>query len=91
MEELRQVMKDLAMLRFADLRRLEIVNNRVTLGRWIDTLGFPAGVMLGPNTRAWKAVDVKQWLDQRAADSSGRSRKRGQDVSRRRFGLEFRA
>lgn len=70
LEELRQVMKDLAMLRFRDLQRLEIVNNRVTLARWIASLGFPAPVKLGPNTVAWKAADVKEWLDGRAANSS---------------------
>lgn len=48
------------------LRREEIC---ATLGihastfyRWLSAGAFPAGVMLGPNTRAWREDEVKQWL-----------------------------
>ena len=41
-------------LRFNDLKRQNIINNHVTLKRWIDQEDFPAGIMLGPNTRAWR-------------------------------------
>ena len=39
--------------RYADLVEDRIVNNRTTLSRWIKNYGFPAGVNLGPNTKAW--------------------------------------
>ena len=68
MKELMQGMKEsLAMLRFSDLKRLEIVRNRVTLSRWIDKSGFPAPIRLGPNSIAWRAVDIKKWLKERAS------------------------
>ena len=48
--------------RFADLKARAIVRNWPTLKRWIDQEGFPAGVMLGPNTRAWVESEVEEWL-----------------------------
>ena len=51
--------------RFKDLKAAGIVNNRMTLSRWIKYHGFPPGVLLGPNTRAWPADDVEAWLAQR--------------------------
>ena len=48
--------------RFSDLKAAGIVRNRMTLSRWIKLHGFPAGVLLGPNTRAWRADEVEQWL-----------------------------
>lgn len=48
-------------LRFEDLKRLGYVNNRTTLKRWVDTLGFPAGEMTGPNTRTWGENEVAEW------------------------------
>lgn len=56
-------------LRFCDLKALEIVHNRTTLARWIKKYGFPPGVLLGPNSRAWTADEVDTWLDARAAES----------------------
>jgi hypothetical protein len=52
-------------LRFHDLRAAGIVTNRMTLGRWIASQGFPRGVMLGLNTRAWPADEVEAWLANR--------------------------
>lgn len=54
-------------LRFKDLVERGIVRNRVTLGRWIKLHGFPPGVLLGPNTRAWPVDQVDTWLEARAA------------------------
>ncbi len=54
-------------LRFSDLVERGIVRNRVTLGRWIKLHDFPAGILLGPNTRAWPADQVEAWLAARAA------------------------
>ena len=56
-------------LRFSDLVERGIVRNRVTLGRWIKLHGFPAGIKLGPNSRAWPADQVDAWLAARAADT----------------------
>ncbi len=52
-------------LRFNDLKAREIVRNRTTLARWIKNYGFPPGVLLGPNTRAWLADEVDAWLEAR--------------------------
>ena len=54
-------------LRFNDLKAREIVRNRTTLARWIKKYGFPPGVLLGPNTRAWSADEVDAWLEARPA------------------------
>ena len=54
-------------LRFFDLKRRGIVNNRVTLRRWIQTRGFPAAVPLGQNTIAWREDEVEAWLAEREA------------------------
>ena len=55
-------------LRFDDLRDRRIVKNRTTLYRWIKERGFPAGILLGPNTRAWPEDEVDAWLEARAAE-----------------------
>jgi predicted DNA-binding transcriptional regulator AlpA len=53
--------------RFKNLVALGIVANRMTLWRWQRDHGFPVGVPLGPNTRAWLKAEVDQWLAARAA------------------------
>ncbi|MCH9000290.1 MAG: AlpA family phage regulatory protein [Proteobacteria bacterium] len=55
-------------LRYGDLVERQIVNNRTTLARWIKDYGFPAGILLGPNTRAWASNQVDSWLKARAAE-----------------------
>ena len=55
-------------LRYADLVERQIVNNRTTLQRWIRDYGFPSGVLLGPNSRAWPANQVETWLEERASE-----------------------
>jgi hypothetical protein len=52
-------------VRYTDLEAAGIVNNWTTLLRLIDVEGFPPGVMIGPNTRAWRADEVEQWLAER--------------------------
>jgi hypothetical protein len=52
-------------VRFHDLRAAGIVGNWPQLYNLIDDYGFPAGVMLSPNARAWKVEDVRAWLDGR--------------------------
>ena len=55
------------LLRFSDLRDRGIVNNRATLGRWIEQIGFPAGIKLGANTRVWTEKEIDEWIDSRRA------------------------
>ena len=50
-------------LRFSDLRERGIVNNRVTLGRWIRDQGFPPGFLLGPNSRAWTEDEIEAHVE----------------------------
>ncbi len=57
------------LLRFADLKAMNIVRNRVTLRRWVEKYGFPPGMLLGPATRAWRLEDVERWLTERARAS----------------------
>ena len=47
------------------LRFRNLVNNYVTLARWIEREGFPPGLMLGPNTRVWRDSEVEAWLASR--------------------------
>ena len=55
------------MLKFGDLVKLKIVNNRVTLSRWVKAGTFPSPIKLGENSIGWRARDVQEWLDRRAA------------------------
>ncbi len=55
-------------LRYRDLVDRQIVNNRTTLSRWIRDYDFPAGILLGPNSRAWSADQVEAWLEARASE-----------------------
>jgi len=50
---------------YSDLVKAGIVNNRVTLSRWIEKEAFPSGVMLGPNTRAWLKDEIDRWCSSR--------------------------
>ena len=52
-------------LRYADLRALGVVNNRVTLNNWIRNLGFPSGQLTGPNSRTWGEAEVQAWIAKR--------------------------
>jgi len=59
-------------VRFLDLKGRGIVSNHVTLKRWIEKEGFPPGIMLGPNTRAWREEDVEAWLASRPTERGER-------------------
>ena len=52
-------------IRYTDLVAAKIVGNWTTLLRLIETEGFPEGIMIGPNTRAWRLDDVEEWLASR--------------------------
>jgi len=51
-------------LRFRDLVRLGIVNNRMTLRRWVKKGHFPAPVRLGPNLLVWRSAEVENFLEE---------------------------
>ena len=52
-------------VRYADLVAAGIVANWTTLLRLIDAEDFPAGTMIGANTRAWRVDEVEAWLASR--------------------------
>ena len=54
--------------RFADLKARGIVTNRPQLNRMISEYGFPAGVMLTPNARAWDNDEISAWLSKRGSE-----------------------
>jgi predicted DNA-binding transcriptional regulator AlpA len=49
-------------VRYKDLVESGIVRSWTQLLRMIDDEDFPAGVMLGPHTRPWRADEVQEWL-----------------------------
>ena len=49
------------LLRFPDLIARGLFNSRMTLKRAIDTQGFPPGVLITPNARAWGEDEVNAW------------------------------
>ena len=61
------------LLRFSDLKTRNIVKNGPTLLRWIEREGFPLGMLLGPNTRAWREADIEAWLATRDLRKPSRS------------------
>jgi predicted DNA-binding transcriptional regulator AlpA len=52
-------------VRYADLVAAGICRNWPALLRLVDTEGFPEGVWLGRNTRAWSLDAVQAWLKTR--------------------------
>ena len=52
-------------LRYVDLVELGIVGNRATLSNWIRDRGFPAGALIGPNSRVWDEGEIQAWIDSR--------------------------
>jgi predicted DNA-binding transcriptional regulator AlpA len=50
------------LLRFKDLRRLGVVSSWAQLKFMQKKYGFPAGLLLGANSRAWRASEIEQWL-----------------------------
>jgi hypothetical protein len=55
------------LLRFQDLRDLNIVRTWTTLNNWIDTRGFPPGRMLGKH-RVWIESEVMEWIEAQPPD-----------------------
>ena len=61
------------MVRFADLKAAGIVDNRVTLNRWIDAHGFPTPTDLGPNSIAWFEDEILEWVGRCRANREAKS------------------
>jgi len=53
------------LIRYADLVAKGVVNSRMTLKRLIDNQGFPSGVLITPNARAWNETEVDAWIASR--------------------------
>jgi hypothetical protein len=64
-EARRQRFPQLCYVRFADLRAWGIVENYTQLNNLIDTTGFPEGILIGKNTRAFPLHLVEAFLRSR--------------------------
>jgi predicted DNA-binding transcriptional regulator AlpA len=53
------------LIRYHDLVAKGVVNSRMTLKRLIDDQGFPPGVLITPNARAWDESEVDNWIANR--------------------------
>ena len=63
------------LIRYNDLVAKGVVNSRMTLKRLIDTQGFPPGVLITPNARAWDESEVDAWIVGRPAARRASTRK----------------
>ena len=64
-----QLLDDITILRFRDLRDVGVIRNRVTLDRWVKAGKFPQPVRLGENSIGWRLSDVRRWMDERSGGS----------------------
>lgn len=64
------------MIRIAEVLRTTGVST-ATLYRWIKDGHFPAPVKLGPNSVAWRASVVRDWIDSRQPVANELSRASG--------------
>lgn len=53
------------LLRFRDLRARGIIANWPSLKARIERDGFPPGMMIGANTRAWREDEIDAWIASR--------------------------
>jgi len=58
-------------VRFRDIKASGIAASWTQLSRLIDDEGFPPGIMLSPNIRAWRLDDVQLWLANRPTERKG--------------------
>jgi predicted DNA-binding transcriptional regulator AlpA len=58
-------------VRFADLKRMGIVQNWTTLSRWIAKGSFPQGRYLGANSRVWLVEEIDAWIASRPTTKDG--------------------
>jgi predicted DNA-binding transcriptional regulator AlpA len=52
-------------VRYKDLVAAGICDSYRQLYNMIDNDGFPPGVLLSPNVRAWNVADIEEWLSTR--------------------------
>jgi hypothetical protein len=52
-------------VRFADLKKAGIVKSWQQVKNIIEDVGFPPGIMLSENVRAWDLDEVLAWLETR--------------------------
>jgi predicted DNA-binding transcriptional regulator AlpA len=57
----------MSLIRYRGLVAKGVVNSRMTLKRIIDSQGFPPGVLITPNARAWNEAEVDAWIASRPA------------------------
>ncbi len=55
-------------VRFKDLKAAGIVMSWPALARMIRHEGFPPGIRLARNTRAWALTDIESWLASRPVE-----------------------
>ena len=53
------------LVRFSDLKERGIVSNWPTLRRLLERAGFPPGIRLGAQARAWPEAEIDAWLESR--------------------------
>jgi predicted DNA-binding transcriptional regulator AlpA len=58
-------------VRFRDIRAAGIATSWTQLNKLIDEDGFPIGVMLSPNIRAWRVNEIEAWLATRPTERKG--------------------
>ena len=56
------------LLRFKNLQAAGIVRSWPQLRHMQKHYGFPLGILLGPNTRAWDIAEIDKWLANRPID-----------------------
>jgi len=71
-------------LRFSDLKARQIVSNWPTLRLMIQLHGFPPGILLSPNRRAWPLHEVETWLAARPTQASAFKLQSGNRIGRPR-------
>ncbi|MBY4608981.1 AlpA family phage regulatory protein [Rhizobium sp. 9T] len=57
------------LVRFPHLKERGVVRNWPQLGRLIRDHEFPPGMLIGPNTRAWREDEIEEWLARRPTAS----------------------
>jgi predicted DNA-binding transcriptional regulator AlpA len=70
------------LVRFKDLRRLGVVTSWPQLRYMQEKYNFPAGMLLGANTRAWKATEIAEWLAARPTEPSPQTLERASKSQR---------
>jgi predicted DNA-binding transcriptional regulator AlpA len=75
-------------LRVSELFEAGIVNNHMTLKRWIEdpAIAFPPGFMLGPNTRAWYEDEIEAWMAARPVEHPHKAMRKEQAKGRKPLG-----